>query len=44
MADIVYLTLANMTTIRVLSGSIFNVVSEEFNYGNTPAAKVDIIF
>ena len=26
------------------SGSIFNVVSEEFNYGNTPAAKVDIIF
>ena len=26
------------------SGSIFNVVSEEFSYGNTPAATVDIIF
>ena len=26
------------------SGSIFNSVFEEFNYGNTPAATVDIIF
>ena len=26
------------------SGSTFNVVSEEFNYGNTPSASVDIVF
>lgn len=26
------------------SGSKFNVVSEEFNYGNTPSASVDIVF